>query len=274
VRLAEACIVAASLVATPAATAPSLKQWLTRIGAYVERYGEQASIVVASERYTQHVTSDQPGVLQGRRTVAEFAIVKTASENRWVGFRDVIEVDGKPQTDHNHRLVALLTSAGGADEARDLSEESARFNIGPVQRNFNVPTTALFFFAPANFDRFKFSLKEAAADGAAEIGFRETYKPTFVRSPKGEPISASGSIWVNADGTITRTLMHLAYVNDVGRILLDVDVVYALVPALGMWLPRDMTEIYEVRRAGANARIDCHAEYSNYRTFQTSVRIK
>ena len=34
------------------------------------------------------------------------------------------------------------------DEARRLSDESARFNIGPIVRNFNVPTAALFFFRP------------------------------------------------------------------------------------------------------------------------------
>ena len=81
--------------------------------------------------------------------MSEFAIVKAAGRVGWSGFRDVVEVDGKPVSDRRDRLLSLLTGpAGGEAELRRIADESARYNVGPVIRNFNVPTTALFFFHP------------------------------------------------------------------------------------------------------------------------------
>lgn len=273
---AAAWLLVAPIVPAAAGAPPSLKELLARVGAYVQSYGEKASIVVASERYSQQASSNEAAGNGARTTIAEFAIVKTPGENinRWVGFRDVVEVDGKPVTDHSDRLIALLTSGSGADEARRLSEESSRFNIGRIRRNFNVPTTALLLFLPENLRRFKLSLKGTAPDGVTQIAFRETSRPTFIHSLQGVPVPVEGSIWAAADGTVTRTEMHTNFVDNTASVMADVDVTYELISAVPMWLPAAMTESYQVRRAALHARIDCHAEYSNYRTFQTSVRIK
>ena len=54
---------------------------------------------------------------------------------------------GSRSLDRENRLVrALLGDPGRFVEARRLSDESARYNIGTIERNFNVPTAALFFF--------------------------------------------------------------------------------------------------------------------------------
>ena len=50
---------------------------------------------------------------------------------------------------------------------------------------------------------------------------------------------------------------------------------YARVPALDMWLPETMTESYEGdARARSVERTTAEARYTDYRQFQTSVRIK
>lgn len=264
-----------------AADEPSLKEVVRRMGAYVESYGEKASIIVATERYTQRVRNVF-GHLDERVTLADFAIVKAAGLGGWVGFRDVWEVDGARVSDREERLIQILTSASGRmDEAQRLSNESARFNLGPIRRNVNVPTAALFFFRPENLDRFKFMRKGLQRDGTWEIGFRETSRPTLVRTPAGVSVPADGSIWVDGEtGTVTRTRIHMTIVvaatpDDPPRTgSAEIDVTYRRVPALDMWLPEGMTESYDGDAGRGLSRTIAEAKYTDYRRFQTSVRIK
>lgn len=261
------------------ARVPPLKDLLRRVGTYVETYGEKASLVVGSEHYEQRLSNER-GRHDERQIVAEFAIVHDETLHEWLGFRDVIAVDGKPIADHNDRLVGILTSRSNRlSEARALSDEGARFNIGHMYRNFNVPTTALFFFKPGNLGRFKFSERDPAPDGSIAIGFRETKKPTIIRTSEGGSVPSEGEIWVDpATGTIRRTrlrfgdLSPLLGARSIGTI--EVDVTYALDDRLGMWLPETMREAYDVVSGGNMERETGRADYSNYRRFQTSARIK
>jgi hypothetical protein len=266
---------------TPAHDEPSLKDVLRRMAAYVQSYGEKASIVVATERYSQEARTGDQAAPERRHTVADFAIVKAEGFGGWVGFRDVVEADGARIPDRQGRLLRVLSaSAGSMDEARRLSDESARFNIGPIVRNFNVPTAALFFFTSDNLDRFKFTRKRAGADGIWEIAFRETDRPTLIRTPEGQSVPSEGSVWVNAaDGTVVRTSLRMnKFATGSGAkrefTSAQVDVTYSRVAPLDMWLPETMRESYEAARGTFVDRISAEARYSDYRHFQTSVRIK
>ena len=272
--------IASLAAARSPADEPSLKDVLRRMAAYVERYGEKASIVVATERYTQDVNSSRVGGSGHRVLVSDFAIVKVEGIRGWMGFRDVVEVDGRKVENRQERLVQSLMSASASyDEARRISDESARFNIGSVLRNFNVPTTALFFFKADNLVRFKFTRKHAGADATWEIAFRETERPTLIRTPEGRSVPMEGSVWVNpADGTVMRTRIRMSDFGSPGgataRGSAEVDVTYQRVAAVDMWLPATMAETYDGTRFSAWDRITGRADYSDYRQFQTSVRIK
>jgi hypothetical protein len=52
------------------------------------------------------------------------------------------------------------------------------------------------------------------------------------------------------------------------------ETVYTYVPALQLWLPEHMDEFCEGRYPLHWERLAGHAEYSNYRRFETSARIK
>lgn len=259
----------------------SLKDVMRRVGAYVDAYGDKASFVVCTEKYEQH--SDSSSVPARARTlVSDFALVYADVIHGWLGFRDVIEVDGTAVGDREDRLAHVLMGAEGRfDEARRLSDEGARYNIGSIQRNFNVPTTALFFFLSENLDRFKFAARRVLDDGTWEIAFRETEKPTLIRTPDGDPVNTTGTIWVRPqDGVIVRTVLDVDALmrsrNPPLRGNGSIDVRYRMVEALGRWLPEAMDETFraEATRGKAWDKVAGHAEYSNYRSFQTSGRIK
>jgi hypothetical protein len=252
------------------------------VAAYVDAYGERAAIVVATERYAQKTTANTDAPKLERHLVAEFALVRVDVASGWLGFRDVLEVDGRKLPDREERLVRSLSSGGGYAEAQRLSDESARFNIGTIERNFNVPTTTLFYFKSNTQDRFTFAAKTVEQDGSWRIAFKETSRPTLIRTPDNESVPSEGEIWVNPeDGTVLRTILrtelkglrHARMQRGKGQI----EVTYRYVALLAMWLPAVMSEDFETTSTGRTSaweRVEGRAEYSNYRKFTTTVRIK
>jgi hypothetical protein len=271
--------VLAVLGAASAQPSLSVKDVMARVERYVEGYGERASVVVATERYEQ-TASGSESAEQHRTLVSDFALVHADAIHGWLGFRDVREVDGRRVTDREDRLARVLMGAQGSfDEARRLSDESARYNVGAIHRNFNVPTTALFFFSPENRRRFKFTARRVATDGTWEIAFKETDRPTFIRSPEGQSIPSAGTLWVEPQtGTVVRTRLDLdkIRIRDSGGYAGQghVEVVYQRVDALAMWLPASMDEAFTASRKDTRIDVTGHAEYSHYRRFTTSSRIK
>lgn len=192
---------------------PSLEQVLERVGTYVAGYGEKASVVVSTEKYTQSVMWADSAPTRPLQLEAEFAIVRVTGGG-WTGYRDVVAFDGKPVHDRRNRLMELLTDANGdVSELTRIANESARYNIGPVSRNFNVPTAALFFFMPQNHARFTFERKGTRKIDdvqTIEIAFKETRRPTLVMTRAGQDVPIEGSLWVNpVDGTVVRTRLKL-----------------------------------------------------------------
>lgn len=211
VLTAAVVAVATGALAQPAG--PELAQVLERLGAYVASYGEAASVIVSTEKYTQSLQWSDSAPTRPLQLEAEFAIVRVTGGG-WTGFRDVVAVDGKPVHDRRNRLVELLTDTNGdASEATRIANESARFNIGPISRNFNVPTAALFFFRPQDHARFAFEHKgERKIDGVLtwEIAFKETRRPTLIMTRSGRDVPIEGTLWVHPqDGTVVRTRLRL-----------------------------------------------------------------
>ena len=198
---------------------PSLEDVVARMSRYVEAYGEQASMFVGTEKYSQRVSSDDGRTYPTRNLVAEFAIVKAGRGETWIGYRDVVEVNRKPVVERRDRLLALLSaSSADASQLTQIANESARYNIGPISRNFNVPTTALFFFHPTSVARFSFKRKGTKdIDGVATwaLAFTEARRPTLVMTRAGRDVPCEGTVWVEPNsGTIVRTLLLLRNFSD------------------------------------------------------------
>lgn len=213
--LATAILAACGVVAIAGAqpsVEPTLDEVVQRLGAYVASYGEQASLIVAVERYSQYSTTD--GGMRPRQLEAEFALVKTAGTVGWTGFRDVVKVDGDEVRDRGDRLQRVLSDPSSSlAEARRIADESARFNIGAFVRNLNVPTTTLLFFHPGNLSRFAFKLKgRKTIDGVRtwEVTFQERARPTMVMTRAGKDVPCEGTLWVVPEtGQVVRTRLRL-----------------------------------------------------------------
>jgi VWFA-related protein len=197
----------------PIAPPRSVDELLARAGRYVVEYGEQMSIVIAVERYGQWMTSSDASRAVTRQLVSEFALVRVKDD--WVGLRDVLEMDGTPVPDRRDRLQKLLIdrSPSTLDQGRKIADESARLNLGGIQRNFNVPTTALFFLHPSNQKRFRY--KQAGQERVAGIDtvkltYEEHQRPTIVRTSAGRDMPLQGTFWIDPlTGRVLRTHMEL-----------------------------------------------------------------
>lgn len=311
------------LVTATAAQEPSATDIMVKVGAYAASYGENASVVVAVEKYTQTVSVEGAAdVVRPINLVAEFAIVRLAGGG-WTGFRDVVQVNGEAVPDRKERLVSLLTSSSASiSEATRIANESSRYNVGPISRNFNTPTAALFFFLPQNLDRFQFTKKGTKTiDGVktVEIVYKETRMPTLVTTRSGRNVPLDGSLWVNpVDGTVIRTQMHMerfadqqappqqatpresaptnAASNNGGREAVanarntvpdmdtrpldssaDIEVTYKKPAGMDLWLPAQMTEMYEgpitIRIRPTSGRSVTRASYSDFKQFGASGKI-
>ena len=215
-------VLLALLAAAPAAfaqtaptTDPALQPVLDKMVQYVATYGEKASLFVGIEKYTQNVTfTGQTAPAAPRRLVAEFAIVKAPGDIGWVGYRDVVEFDGDKVSDRRDRLVSILTDmSADSTMVTKLANESARYNIGPISRNFNTPTSTLFFFYPANLSKFLFTkkgTKKIENVETWEIAFKETATPTIVKTRSGRMVPLEGTLWVSpADGAVLKSRLTM-----------------------------------------------------------------
>jgi len=191
---------------------PALDDILKKVGDYVAAYGEKTSAVVGVEKYTQSISLEGAPPLAPRQLVAEFAIVRAGSG--WTGFRDVIEFGGNKVPDRKDRLEKLLAESTGSEaDLMKIASENSRYNLGPISRNLNVPTVAMFFFQPANLSRFTFTKKGTKKINGVEtqeIEFKETKRPTMVMRRNGADVPMEGTLWViPADGTVVRTRLKM-----------------------------------------------------------------
>lgn len=282
--------------------AKTVEELLERAGRYVVEYGEQMSLVIGVEHYAQWMQNADFIRPVAKQLVSEFALVRTKDD--WDGFRDVYEVDGKPVLDRQNRLLKLFmeSPAVAIEQGRKIAAESSRYNMGSIQRNFNVPTTALFFMQPANQERFKFKRTgEDTIDGVPvwKVRYEETRKPTIIRTSQGKDMPVRGTMWIDPiQGRILKTHMEITAAAMLtagtpgasggrGVPLVDrhvnssasITVTYTQEPKLGLLVPAEMLETYEGPTRSAFTgdesitKINCRATYSDFKRFETGARV-
>src|SRR5262245_1489566 len=284
-RLAVAALVIgaiAALSAQPTSPETTLAVVLKLTAAYVAEYQARLAGIVAEEIYSQSVTrmfpaagQRMPPTPQQRALKSDVLLVRSEGEDRWVQFRDVFEVDGKPVRDRDQRLFKLFVepASGSRAKAEAISAESARFNIGPLWRTVNVPILALVFFEARNQPGFSHRRTKAGnlhelAGLAREsdiwaIDYRETASRTLIRGAADRNVRSKGVMWVDAsNGRVLRTEMDSGNAEVRAKIV----VTYRSEPGVDLFVPGEMKEGYMLPRS--MTRIEGTARYSHFRQFK------
>jgi hypothetical protein len=192
---------------------------------YVERFVSAFTNVVTEERYVQDLLTG--GRLMARRPVgstedvhrellSDLVLVRTGDALGWQMFRDVFEVDGSRVRDREARLARLFEQPGGDAivQAARIARESARYNIGAVERTLNTPVIALLFLQATQQPRFLFSAAASTpgfSDRVGVVAFREAARPTIIRTVNDTDRPAAGRLWIERDtGTVLQTELVLS----------------------------------------------------------------
>ena len=271
----------AFLAAAP--TTPNVRGVVDRANRWVEQFERDFIAVVADEQYDQFA-SDGTGTERSHRQIhSELLFLRREAGENWVAVRNVLSYadDGEPPVvvpNSRERLTRALAGgrANGRTALRRLADESARFNIGGMARNFNTPTFALQFLDDGHRDRFRFrleGLEQISGDDVWRVAYKERSHPTIVQANFSDT-ELTGRIWTRAsDGAVMRTRLELAAKARAALRGLEttISVDYSRDEKLDRIVPVRMQEDY-VERDG-NHRLSGTAAYSNYRVFETSARI-
>jgi hypothetical protein len=281
--------VAATLIAQVAAQPrPALDIVLERAGAYVLELQRQLAGIVAEEDYVQDVkvpsgfpSTTRLGLaaVRHRQLKSDLLLVRPVGADRWMQFRDVFEVDGRPVRDRNERLMKLFVtpSSATANQADQIAIESSRYNIGNLQRTVNLPVLALAILEPRGQPRFVFKriekggqaqVRSAAATAKTVwvIGYREVERQTMIRTTNFRDMPARGRFWIEPDsGEVLATELIAEDLSIRGVITVG----YEREPNLNVMVPIQMQERYDLRRGPSP--VTGEANYRSFRQFQVKV---
>lgn len=253
--------------------------------AYVADYQQHLTSILADETYSQDIITQTPpaaGMPSVRRMSSEVFFMFVPGNHGWMAIRDVIAVDGNP-VDRRSDIKNALRTLPTSEVAAAVKSYNARFNIGRTYRNFNEPTLSLLVFDAKHHERFSFKRTRVHHDGDAvlvTLRFVEKESPTLIRDLRHGRVFSTGEVVVEAGtGRVRRAVLEA----EADGVKVELATTYSPEDRLGIWVPTLFRERYErgssSRPRNRAARSDrehivCEARYSNFRRFETAVRIK
>jgi hypothetical protein len=267
---------------------PSLNDVLDRAARYVATFHEQLSGIVAEEVYVQSARTLRRAnsAVQSRKSLrSDLLLIRPPRADRYIEFRDVFEVNGTGIHDRDDRLTQLfLKPTGNTDQIKAIIDESARHNIGDIPRNVNTPMLTLYFLQQDKQKHFRFKRAERGSPqlgtGAAMPGrsptmfrvttemwvieYRETERPTIIKTDRGRDFPAAGRFWINPE---SGAVMMSELVMENSEVSATINVSYQSEPVLGFLVPVEMRERYRTR----DERVEGVASYGRFRQFQVKT---
>lgn len=237
-------------------------------------YEEKLSALIAEEHYEQRLTRHGFESFTRKRTLESDVLVvrREAGGLPWLLFRDIFEVDGRAVRDRDSRLEKLFVEMRpDADaQAQAVVDEGARYNLGPILRNYNVPTLVLAFLHPDLQPSFRFEragAKSVVLDGRSliRIAFRETARPTMIRGKPGtEGVPSRGTVWIDPhDGTVVRTELRVEDLPGTAGLSAQLETRFRPEAAFGLWVPVEMRDRWQWPTQ--SYFFEARATYSNFR---------
>jgi len=261
----------------PSSRDAELQVTMARVIDYVAAYERQYSGLVAEEEYRQATRG------KNARLKSDYLLVKPESSSVWISFRDVYEVDGVAVRDRDDRLRRLFLDpgVGSSVQLQAIRDESARYNVGLVERNINVPLFLLQFLRDENRPRSRFKLgprRRVDDIETVRLEFEERVRPTIITDVQGRDVVAKG--WFQVDettGAIVETVLKIEENGSTG----EIKVTFRHDPSLGMWVPAEMSELYQALTQRslsgaprAETLVEGNAKYTKFRRFQVKTEEK
>jgi hypothetical protein len=254
-----------------------LDELVDRASDYVVLYEKNFVGVVAEESYRQTVRGGRAGTdlrgfpieapSQRRDLKSDVLLVRAPAGDRWIQFRDVFEVDGKPVRDREERLTKLFLqpSADRQRQEEDIAAASARYNIGAVNRTVNMPVLALDVLEPRNRVWFTFHLGKRSG-ATVELAFQEEERGrTMIHTNDNQPMRAHGRFAVEET---TGKVLQSTLATETDRLRAQIDVTYGTDPAIDLLVPREMRERYTTKDG---TTVEGRATYAKLRRYQVKV---
>jgi hypothetical protein len=253
--------------------------------AYVADYQRHLTSILADELYTQDVITQIPrdaSMPRARWMRSEVFFMFAPGTHDWMAIRDVIAIDGV-DIDGRPDIKGALGALPASDVAATFKTYNSRFNIGRTYRNFNEPTLSLLVLDANHRERFSFNRKRVQPAGETvlvTLTYVEKESPTLIRDVKRGRVFSRGEVVVEAGTGRVRHAMLAAKTTDV---TLELTTTYSPDERLAMWVPTLFREQYEHGLSPDSRKLDsrseyerivCEARYTNYRRFETSVRVK
>jgi hypothetical protein len=137
-----------------------------RVAAYVQRFVDDLTNVVAEERYVQEFRL----ALDRRRLRSDLLLVKyPGEERRYQTFRDVLEVDGRPLRDQQARITQLFLEPFASAVKRAGEIEEASFRQSLRRGRLVDPLQAISYLQAFYQPQFAFSVAPADPRAGADV---------------------------------------------------------------------------------------------------------
>jgi hypothetical protein len=270
-------VVLAAITATTIGAQADLDALVDQAAEYVEVYERTFVGVVAEESYRQRVRApsgrfDARGFLteatvQQRDLRSDVLLVRAPAGDRWIQFRDVFEVDGKPVRDRDERLARLFLqpSIDARRQEEEIATASARYNIGGVNRTVNVPVLALAVLEAENRPWFTFKIGRRTRT-TVDLEYQEQERGhTMIHGADDRPLPVHGRFTIEAG---TGRVLATTLATETETLRAQIEVGYAMERSIDMLVPREMTETYKLKDGSVT---EGRASYARIRRYQVKV---
>jgi hypothetical protein len=231
-------------------------------GAYVQRFVDRFSNVVAEEQYVQETTAPR----RKRTLKSDFLLVRFPGATEWHMFRDVFEVDGKSVRAEQEGRLAKLFLAPAEDALRraaDIRRAGAQYNLRDIG-TLNNPLLALAYLQPGYRARFRFTLgglQKSLGPEVRTVRFEEWQRPTVLRDNANGDLFSRGLMWIDGKtGVVVKTELEVGQ----QRAPPEIVTLFQFDEALGINVPVEMRDWYP----DSGGEIRGTARYGRFRRFQ------